>query len=405
MKHWLPAYYPLLLLFCELGAPQTPVKAADPSPFLFNFSQDYTFEKVDASYSIGNIRLRCPKETLSGSTHKSSSSIPILRTVLIKDAKEYSVDSIQYYHNVVGWMTKNFTEYFQCGRAVNFQKLQKGINEMNSVVLKKSGGANSVFDETVYSLTPTISRDGVLSLEVVGKVIQNIQISTRCNEQGRTIDTSGTIALRGQKPDALIRRTLGLGIGDRYPISVRELGEILDRVFRLGLFEQVWLGIAIDHNSDNFTWLICVNQKDETQIMMDEAARIDVQNAESAKWAINKYEEALALFKKPKAAARHGESKQFLIMHIVESMATTLPTQKEAIIRIADIYAEVGEFYQALHYYSQALPITQEKDKREEARVLTEIADIYRVLGDRQQAQKYYQQALSLRLKYLNQQK
>ena len=73
--------------------------------------------------------------------------------------------------------------------------------------------------------------------------------------------------------------------------------------------------------------------------------------------------------------------------------------EKGALFGIASTYTQLGEFYQALNYYQQALLAIRATGKKgEEVGVLMAIADIYNTLGDRQQAQKYYNEVLSLRL-------
>ncbi|MEC4816289.1 MAG: CHAT domain-containing protein, partial [Scytonema sp. PMC 1069.18] len=64
---------------------------------------------------------------------------------------------------------------------------------------------------------------------------------------------------------------------------------------------------------------------------------------------------------------------------------------------IGGVYSNLGEFQQALEYYTQALPIRQEVgDRRGEATALTNIAAVYDTLGKKQLSLDYYQQALQL---------
>ena len=176
---------------------------------------------------------------------------------------------------------------------------------------------------------------------------------------------------------------------------------------RLGELEtlrgiQSYFAIARDPNK--LTWVICVWQKTEAELAMAEARQINVQNTESARQAIAKYQEAIALLRQPKILNSGKEKlKKFQLMQLDRGYFKDAPDdEKDALLRIAVIYAQVGEFYQSLNYYQQALTTIRATGKKgEEAGTLTAIADIYRALGDRQQAQKYYSDALKNRLEDL----
>ena len=411
MKQRLSVGCLLLLLLCGWKGSQPLVQAAEKPPY---WGSEQTYEPREGGGKQEIHRWRCPIETRSEPLLKSSDSSPVLQAVLLKDTKELSGAAILFFLKASILISENFPQYFQCNRPVDLQKLQKTISRINTNVQEALEIGETSREElnrivTRYTLTPTSSTrdDGVLSLEVVGKVIQDVQISTRCDWKNNTIDTSGTIAVRGQKPDASIYRALGLGKGDRYPISVKKKDEIMTRLGELETLGAFQAYFAVDRDPDKLTWIICVWQKTEAELAMAEARQINVQNTESARQAIAKYQEAIALLRQPKILNSGKEKlKKFQLMQLDRGYFKDAPDdEKDALLRIAVIYAQVGEFYQSLNYYQQALATIRATGKKgEEAGTLTAIADIYNTLGNREQAHRYYKQALSTRLSQLQQQ-
>jgi len=140
---------------------------------------------------------------------------------------------------------------------------------------------------------------------------------------------------------------------------------------------------------------------------MAEARQINVQNTESARQAMAKYQEAISLLRQPKILGRSKEKlKKFQLMQWERNLfKISADDEKDALLRIASIYTQLGEFYQSLNYYQQALVAIRATGKKgEEAGALVAIADIYTTLGDQQTARRYYQQALSVSLEKRNQQ-
>jgi tetratricopeptide (TPR) repeat protein len=98
--------------------------------------------------------------------------------------------------------------------------------------------------------------------------------------------------------------------------------------------------------------------------------------AESLRKAMEKYEEALRLYRI--AGDRRGEG--------------------DTLHQIGSIQASLGENRKALDYYNQALPLWQAVgDRRDEATTLNDIGLVYALLGEKQKALEYYNQALPLR--------
>jgi tetratricopeptide (TPR) repeat protein len=97
--------------------------------------------------------------------------------------------------------------------------------------------------------------------------------------------------------------------------------------------------------------------------------------AESLRKAIEKYEEALRLYRV--AGDRRGEG--------------------DTLHQIGLIHSQIFENRKALDYYNQALPLWRAiDDRRGEARTLNNIGLVYESLGEKQKALDYYNQALPL---------
>ena len=239
MKQRLSVCCLLLLLLCGWKELQPLAQAVEKSPA---WGSERTYEPREGGEEREIRRWRCLSEVRSEPVLHSSGTSSILQVVLLKaeDAKKPRGASQWFYLKAAILISKNFPQYFQCGRPFNLQKLQKTVGEINTKVLQEALKPGETAREELnriaaqYTLAPTsnMGSDGMLSLEVVGKVIQDVQISTRCDWENNTIDTSGTIAVRGQKPDASIYRVLGLRKGDRYSTSAKG-DEIMTRLGEL----------------------------------------------------------------------------------------------------------------------------------------------------------------------------
>jgi tetratricopeptide (TPR) repeat protein len=417
LKQWLSMFYLLLPLLCGLGLLQPSATAADESPFLrsdiASIFEDTTTEPLEDGKTFRQtLPMRCRQETLPKTTQNFSNT-SILRTVLLKKDGGIFVASLL---RAGQWATENSADFFPCGRPTNLALVQKAILKLNQQMLqevlseikKKPNSLNALRKEFITTTAkPTLEEGGILSIELVGKPIREVLISTQCDEQNSTVDTSGTVAVRGQKPDALIRQAVGLKPGDRYPPLPDLRKEIHERVDNLGLFNVVDSGIAIDANKDpnTITLLICVKQKNEAELAYLEASQIySSASIEFARQAIIKYQESIQHFQCLKSAPPAGKSgaKNLITLPIMGINMRTVAeklTEADAFVGLAKTYSSLGEFYQALNCYNRALSLVRMTNERDaEANVLTAIADIYRTLGDRQQAQKYYSEVLSLRL-------
>lgn len=413
----------ILMLLCGLGLLQPSATATDESPFL-RFEVPYVFEDTttepleDGETFRQTLPMRCRQEILPKTTQNLSNS-SILRTVLLKkDGGLYVISLLR----AGQWVTENSSDFFPCGRPINLALVQKAILKLNqqmlqevlSEVKKKPNSLNALHKEFITTTAKsTLEEGGILSIELVSKPIREVLISTQCDWQNSTVDTSGTVTVQGQKPDALIQQAVGFKPGDRYPPLPDLRKEIHERVDNLGLFNVVSSGIAIgaDKDPNTVTLLICVKQKNGAELAYLEASQINLSaSIESARQAIIKYQESIQHFQRLKSAPPAGKSGAknlvtLLIMSMNRKTVAEKLTEADAFVGLAKTYSSLGEFYQALNYYNQALSLVRITNERDtEANVLTAIADIYRTLGDREQAHRYYNQALSIRLPKLRQQ-
>ena len=405
----------LLPLLCSLGLLQPSATATDESfPFLFDMSEDWITEPLEDGKTTRNvIRLRCPKETLPKTT-QSPSDFSILRTILLKeDGGAFSSLVLLMMQGV--WVAKNSADFYPCGRPIDFVSVRKAVQKLNEQVLQqalsevKKKPRNSLHRQLVITtVKPTLEEGGILSTKMVGKPIREVLISTQCDWQNSTVDTSGTVTVQGQKPDALIQQAVGFKPGDRYPPLPDLRKEIHERVDNLGLFNVVSSGIAIgaDKDPNTVTLLICVKQKNGAELAYLEASQINPSTSiESARRAIIKYQESIQHFQRLKSAPPAGKSgaKNLITLPIMSMNRKTVAeklTEADALVGLAKTYSSLGEFYQALNYYNQTRALVRMTNERDtEANVLTAIADIYNTLGDQQHARQYYNQALSILLK------
>jgi hypothetical protein len=399
----------MLMLLFGLGLLQPSATATNQPPFLFFLPEDWIREPLEDGKTFRQIhRLRCRQETLPKTAQNLSNS-SILRTVLLKIDGGNDLSLLWY----TRWVTENSAVFFSCGRPIDSALVQKAMKKLNEQLLqetllevkKEPNTAYKQFVETTAK--STAERGGTLSIEIEGKLIREILISTQCDWRNNTIDTSRTVAVRGKKPDALIRQALGLKPGDRHPTSPELQEKAHERVYDLGLFNEVFSGTAIDVNKDSntITWLICIKQKNEAELAYLEASQVNISiSVESAKQAIAKYQESIELFQRLEDIPPAGETEpqnlmSLAIMTVYRGTDSRRPTKADALAGLATTYLSLGEFYRALNYYNQALSLVRVTDSRDtEASILTTIADIYNTLGDQQNARRYYNQALSVLL-------
>jgi CHAT domain-containing protein/tetratricopeptide (TPR) repeat protein len=148
----------------------------------------------------------------------------------------------------------------------------------------------------------------------------------------------------------------------------------------------------------------------------DEGERLRKQGtAESLRKAINKYEEALSLWRS--AGDQSGEAgtltsaaqvlnylgeRQKAIEYFQRAIALWKAVgdgkgQAIAISGVGEVYRTLGEYRQALDYFNQSLLLQRSmKDPGGEAKALRNIGVIYATLGEPQKALDYYQKSLPM---------
>ncbi|MBO0861764.1 MAG: CHAT domain-containing protein [Chloracidobacterium sp.] len=147
-----------------------------------------------------------------------------------------------------------------------------------------------------------------------------------------------------------------------------------------------------------------------------EAERLQSGTLEARKKSVEKYHEALELYRR--AGDRRGEATTLsnigLIYWSVGEMQKALEKYNEALpLRRAVVdpkgeaatlnnmglvYSSLGEKWMALEKYNEALPLRRAVgDRRGEAQTLNNIGEVYRSLGEMQKALEKYNEALPLR--------
>src|SRR5262245_12157034 len=97
--------------------------------------------------------------------------------------------------------------------------------------------------------------------------------------------------------------------------------------------------------------------------------------AQSLRVAMSKYEDALRLLRSAGRVSEPGD-----IAHTLNQLASISDT--------------LGDSQQAIHYYSQSLPLWRAaNDRQSEAATLTRLGRVHNLLGDKQQAQHFFDQA------------
>ena len=337
-----------------------------------------------------------------------------LRTIKLKGTNE----SLFFQTQVGIWIQEHLSRYFRCGYPINLEQVKDGIKQFNQEFLENAPKLDSEKDtelygaSTIYELLPQVEQDGTLVLQATSKVIQDIQVLSRCKDHGEArliTEVRGTLPIRGQKPDTLVLQALKFAPGDRYP-NHTEQDKALGRVSALKLFRSITFVITPGRDPSKINLLICVAQKKEADLLLEEADLIDPKaSVDAAKGAILKYQEALSLFQAtktspPKINSIPTQKTRIVILALPRGsfIQRQFDFETDAWFGIAAAYTSMGESYQALHYYTQILakvPTAGRKDGKLAA--LTAIADIYNTLGDQQQAQQYYEKALTIRLEAL----
>jgi|GEM_PF-6655805 len=393
------------LMFCGITMLESPAWAGD-------FGDEF-YNPVTTIPCKGNNELDASQDA----TPSSTDSNPTLRSVQFADLSHNRARTWGFKLHAFLWFSKQKPGFFNCGRPIDLRREQDSIQQFNEELVKRfltDPNEDTGAHVTQYTFIPKVESDGTLVLQIVEKVIQEVQIFDcfgKVNHDEKILlDPREPLPLRGYKPDTLIRRELGFGSGDRLP-SDEVHSQALERVMNLGLFWNTSFFIAPGQKPDKITYVICVIQKNEAQLTFEEAQQIESDgSAESLRQALAKYKEALLLFQQFQNTPENtdttttGNVKKLPFLYWqMGSIIWNESSETDALTRLAAAYKSLGEIYQALHYYQQALSVLRDaedkdKNKNKEASVVTAIASIYDSLGEQQQASLYYEQALSLHL-------
>lgn len=121
----------------------------------------------------------------------------------------------------------------QYGSILNLRNLDGGIRRLNEWYQSEGYILAQVID------TPTVSDEGVVTLEVAEGVIEDIQIQF-LDENGQAVDEDGN-PIEGRTREYIVTREFDSQSGQVF--NQRQIERDLQRVFNLGLFEDVRLAL------------------------------------------------------------------------------------------------------------------------------------------------------------------
>lgn len=121
----------------------------------------------------------------------------------------------------------------QYGSILNLRRFQEGVKELNEWYQKNGYVLAQVVD------APQVAEDGTVTLIVAEGVIEDIQVQF-LNKEGELTNEEGE-PVRGRTRDFIVTREFSLKPGDVFNRAQAEAD--LQRVFRLGIFEDVRLSL------------------------------------------------------------------------------------------------------------------------------------------------------------------
>ena len=126
----------------------------------------------------------------------------------------------------------------QYGRILNLRDLQEGVKNLT----KRYQDQGYVLAQVVGS--PKVSEDGVVTLQIAEGVVEGIRVRFR-NKEGQDKDDKGK-PIKGRTQPYIIKREVELKSGQVF--NRNQVQKDLQRVFRLGLFEDV--NVSLDPGTD-----------------------------------------------------------------------------------------------------------------------------------------------------------
>ncbi|MBK4731171.1 BamA/TamA family outer membrane protein [Oxynema sp. CENA135] len=144
----------------------------------------------------------------------------------------------------------------QYGEILNLRRFQNGIKELNEWYQANGYVLAQVID------APQVTPEGTAILEVAEGVVEDIQIRF-INEDGETVDEEGQ-PIKGRTREYIITRELELEPGEVF--NRAQVERDLQRVFGLGIFEDVQISLNPGENPRNVVVVINVLEKNTGSI-------------------------------------------------------------------------------------------------------------------------------------------
>ncbi|MFB2938002.1 BamA/TamA family outer membrane protein [Aerosakkonemataceae cyanobacterium BLCC-F154] len=170
-------------------------------------------------------------------------SNPVLRSVQVQNSQVLPKDLVE----------QTFRE--QYNEILNFRDLQAGIRQIEQWYRDRGYVLAQVVDTKV-------SPEGVVTLEVAEGVVEDIQVQF-LNREGETVDAEGR-PIRGRTRPYIITRELATKPGTVF--NRNEIQRDLQRVFGLGLFDDVKLSLNPGENPRQVTVQVNVRERNSGSI-------------------------------------------------------------------------------------------------------------------------------------------
>ncbi len=139
----------------------------------------------------------------------------------------------------------------QYGDILNLRDFQEGIKRLNEWYQENGYVLAQVID------TPQVAGDGTVVLEVAEGVVENIEIRF-LNKEGELVDAEGQ-PIRGRTREYIVTRELELEPGEVF--NRQTIERDLQRVFGLGIFEDVQISLNPGQNPRNVVVVVNVLEK------------------------------------------------------------------------------------------------------------------------------------------------
>ena len=139
----------------------------------------------------------------------------------------------------------------QYGTILNLRRFQEGVKQLNKWY-QDNGYVLAQVTEA-----PQVAANGTVTLQVAEGVVEDVQVKFR-NKEGEDTDDQGR-PIRGRTRQFIITRELELGAGKVFNRAVVQRD--LQRVYRLGLFEDVQVSLNPGQDPRKVVVVVNVNQR------------------------------------------------------------------------------------------------------------------------------------------------